>query len=84
MCPVPALTDTDLAELHRLLREIPLKAIEVNADSALFPPNWLFSWRWDKGKKKPKQKKKRAGEEDQGEEDTPNGVKFLALVGVEH
>lgn len=41
-----------LADLHRLLREVPLKAIEVNADSSMFPDDWLFQHRWDKGKKK--------------------------------
>lgn len=61
MCPVPALTDVEVADLHRLLREVPSRAIEVNADSSLFPDDWLFRWRWDKGKKKSKGKKKEKG-----------------------
>lgn len=82
LCPVPALTEHDLSELHRLLREIPLKAIEVNADSSLFPDSWLFRFRWDKGKKKPKGKKIKA-EVEGGEEDSKPGVpQFLLLVGA--
>jgi formamidopyrimidine-DNA glycosylase len=51
----------EVADLHRLLREVPSRAIEVNADSSLFPDDWLFRWRWDKGKKKSKGKKKEKG-----------------------
>lgn len=58
MCPVPALTDLEVTDLHRLLHEVPSRAIEVNADSSLFPDDWLFRWRWDKGKTKGKGKKK--------------------------
>ncbi|WOO80739.1 Formamidopyrimidine-DNA glycosylase [Vanrija pseudolonga] len=79
MCPVNLLTDHDVSELHRLLREIPVKAIEVNADSEQFPEDWLFRWRWDKGKK-PKAKKAKGESQDAEEEDVkPKGIEFLAL-----
>lgn len=76
--PVPDLEEQQIIALHRLLREVPLKACEVNADSSQFPVNWLFRWRWGKGGKK---KKKVAVKS------TAAGVKvetasFLALVGV--
>lgn len=81
MCPVNLLTDHDVSELHRLLREIPVKAIAVNADSNQFPEDWLFRWRWDKGKK-PKAKKAKGESQDAEEEDVkPKGIEFLALVG---
>lgn len=64
-----------MAELHRLLRDVPLKACEVNADSSLFPPNWLFKWRWGKGGKK-KKKATTAGNGDIKVEQPA----FLALV----
>lgn len=77
-CPVPALTDAEIGELHRLLREIPMRAIEVNADSTQFPDDWLFRWRWDKGKKKPKAKKKDVKAESQGTLDS-----FVAVTESE-
>lgn len=75
--PVQDLEDAQVAELHRLLRDIPLKACEVNADSALFPTNWLFKWRWSKGGRK----KKKATSSTNGDGDVKvERPAFLALV----
>lgn len=71
------MSESEVAELHRHLRDIPLRAIEVNADSELFPDNWLFRWRWDKGRKAGKAKKKAVKDE----EDVKPALEFLALVG---
>lgn len=73
--PVQDLEDSQVAELHRFLRDVPLKACEVNADSALFPANWLFKWRWGKGGKK----KKKAASSSNGEVKIEQPA-FLALV----
>ncbi|ORX35329.1 Formamidopyrimidine-DNA glycosylase H2TH domain-domain-containing protein [Kockovaella imperatae] len=52
-CPVQELTEDQIGELHKQIRAVPEKAVEVNADSMRFPEDWLFRWRWDKGKKQP-------------------------------
>jgi hypothetical protein len=62
---------------------VPLKAVEVNADSHQFPEDWLFRWRWSKGKKQAKgSKKSKKVEEEEGSADglRPAGKDFLALV----
>jgi hypothetical protein len=46
-----------MKELYKWVEEVPRKAVEVNADDKLFPEDWLFKHRWDKGKKKKKPKK---------------------------
>ncbi|KAJ2810440.1 hypothetical protein FBU31_007993, partial [Coemansia sp. 'formosensis'] len=35
--------------LHQL-KDVCNKAVEVNAESKLFPKDWLFHYRWSKGK----------------------------------
>jgi formamidopyrimidine-DNA glycosylase len=57
-CPVPALSSDDLERLHHWIREIPLTAVKVNAMHGKFPDNWLFRWRWGKGKKQENRVKK--------------------------
>lgn len=79
MCPVPALTEAELIDLHRQLREVPLTAVKVNADSHQFPEDWLFRWRWGKGKKKAREKKKVAAE-DETEVDVKPALEYLSLV----
>lgn len=44
-----------LAELHAQIRAITLAAVTVDADAERFPDNWLFKFRWGKGKKKGKE-----------------------------
>lgn len=58
----------------------------MNADSRQFPDDWLFRWRWSKGKKQAKGKKKKDDEaggsdaEGEGGDLKPKGLDFLALV----
>lgn len=73
--PVQDLDETQVADLHRYLREVPLKACEVNADSKQFPSNWLFKHRWGKGKKK---RRKAAASTEGNTKAKP--AAFLALV----
>ncbi|BEI87551.1 uncharacterized protein CcaverHIS019_0102690 [Cutaneotrichosporon cavernicola] len=56
-CRVPELNDVQVADIHRLLREICVKALDVDGDWKRFPTNWLFFYRWDRGKKKTYKKK---------------------------
>jgi formamidopyrimidine-DNA glycosylase len=91
---VPLLLPAQVDDLHRLLNEVCTKAIAVNADAGMFPDDWLFRWRWDKGKKKTKKSKAGAKgkklELDAEEleevlettEQNPKGLKFLALVCI--
>jgi formamidopyrimidine-DNA glycosylase len=82
-CPTPALSEQNLKDLHHQLHAVPSKAVEVNADSKQFPEDWLFRWRWSKGKKQTKgTKKSKKVEEDDGSADElkPAGKDFLALV----
>ncbi|GMK59624.1 hypothetical protein CspeluHIS016_0802300 [Cutaneotrichosporon spelunceum] len=65
MCHVPDLTDVQVADIHRLLREICVKALDVDGDWKRFPTNWLFFYRWDRGKKKT-HKKETKTEHEQG------------------
>ncbi|WVQ78646.1 formamidopyrimidine-DNA glycosylase [Cryptococcus sp. DSM 104549] len=90
-CPVPALSDQNIIDLHHQLRAVPLLAVSVNADSKQFPEDWLFRWRWGKGTTQKKQiekngkakgkggrVKKEEGDE-AGEDVLPEGKEFLAL-----
>ena len=57
----------------------------MNADSKQFPEDWLFRWRWSKGKKQAKGSKKKKlvkGSDEEASEDElkPAGKDFLALV----
>ncbi|KAJ3169843.1 hypothetical protein HDU88_000483 [Geranomyces variabilis] len=45
-----ALTDEEVAALHRELHNVIATAVAVNADSAKFPEGWLFHQRWGKGR----------------------------------
>lgn len=87
-CPVPNLSEQNVEDLHFQIRNIPLTAVGVNADSKHFPEDWLFRWRWGKGKKQTTQAKKAkelqealeaAGSEDE-EDIKPKGKSFLELV----
>lgn len=102
--PIPSLTEENLQTLHHWIRKVPEVAVGVNADSKFFPEDWLFRWRWGKGKKHDAMAKKaKAGlkgswdppvevkkegrggggggdDENGGEDITPQGVAFLALV----
>jgi hypothetical protein len=86
-CPAPALSEQNLKDLHHQLHAVPTKAVEVNADSRQFPEDWLFRWRWSKGKKQAKGSKKKKvienGSDEEASEDElkPAGKDFLALVG---
>ncbi|KAM6498351.1 AtMMH-1 [Amanita muscaria] len=46
------LTDDQLNALHNHITDVCSTAVAVNADSQQFPENWLFRYRWGKGKKK--------------------------------
>lgn len=50
-CPVPLLSSSDVERLHHWIRRVPEIAVSVNADSRKFPADWLFRWRWGKGRK---------------------------------
>ena len=54
---MPDLTEDQVAELHRQIHVIPTKAVEVNANHKMFPEDWLFRWRWSKGKKQARGRK---------------------------
>ncbi|KZP15254.1 AtMMH-1 [Athelia psychrophila] len=45
------LTEAHLAALHLQTSEVCRIAVEANADDEKYPDNWLFKWRWGKGKK---------------------------------
>jgi len=94
-CPVPNLSEQNVKNLHFQIRNIPLTAVGVNADSQQFPEDWLFRWRWGKGKKKTPQAKKAkalqdaleaAGSDDE-DDVKPAGksvriwLRFLSLMG---
>jgi hypothetical protein len=71
--------------LWHWIREIPLTAVAVNADHMHFPDNWLFRYRWGKGKKQIKRAanaKAKVESEDEEEDVKPNGKSFLALVSL--
>ncbi|EIW68961.1 hypothetical protein TREMEDRAFT_15463, partial [Tremella mesenterica DSM 1558] len=85
-CPIPHLSEKDVENLHQWIRKVPLMAVEVNADSLQFPDNWLFRWRWGKGKKvkvakgrKVKEESVEGGQPPGTEDVKPKDVEFLAL-----
>ncbi|TPX66884.1 hypothetical protein SpCBS45565_g04173 [Spizellomyces sp. 'palustris'] len=45
-----SLTDAELAALHDQLSFVIKTAVAVNADSNKFPTDWLFHYRWGKGR----------------------------------
>jgi len=46
-----SLSEEQIQALHEQIRDICTFAVKVNADASRFPDNWLFRYRWDKGKK---------------------------------
>ncbi|KAF7986196.1 hypothetical protein HWV62_38614 [Athelia sp. TMB] len=46
-----SLTDAQVAALHLQTSEVCRIAVEAKADDEKYPENWLFKWRWGKGKK---------------------------------
>lgn len=48
------LTDAEICELHKALKDVPATAVAAEADSEKFPPDWLFHVRWGGPKKSPK------------------------------
>lgn len=48
--PANTLELEELTKLHAKIIAVCQQAIELNADSSLFPENWLFKHRWNKGK----------------------------------
>ncbi|EAL17927.1 hypothetical protein CNBL0530 [Cryptococcus deneoformans B-3501A] len=85
-CPIPALSEQNIRDLHHQLRAVPLTAISVNADSKLFPSDWLFRWRWSKGttqkkqmEKDKKSKGKKVVDGEGGEDVEPEDKEFLEL-----
>ena len=57
--------------------------MDANADHNRFPVDWLFRWRWGKGKKASKGKKKGAEiDGDVSDSVQPKSMPFLALVSV--
>ena len=49
-----SLTDDEIQRLHEAIKQVPAAAVEAEADSEKFPPDWLFHVRWDGKKKNPK------------------------------
>ncbi len=40
------LSETDARAIHRVMKRVVRKAVEVDADDSRFPPGWLFHVRW--------------------------------------
>ncbi|GAA6022820.1 hypothetical protein JCM11491_006420 [Sporobolomyces phaffii] len=49
--PASALSVDQLGEIHRQITIVTNTAVSVDADASRFPTTWLFSARWNKGKK---------------------------------
>ncbi|KAI5477790.1 hypothetical protein MNV49_005874 [Pseudohyphozyma bogoriensis] len=49
--PSSALSSTEVQTLHDNIRDVVVTATDVDAEASLFPKHWLFSSRWNKGKK---------------------------------
>ncbi|KAL0950635.1 hypothetical protein HGRIS_007424 [Hohenbuehelia grisea] len=45
------LSTEQLVAIHTQISEVCRQAVAVNADDSKFPENWLFKYRWGKGKK---------------------------------
>ncbi|KAJ9115327.1 hypothetical protein QFC24_007036 [Naganishia onofrii] len=80
--PVALLTDVQVRELWRCMLQVVKVAVDVNADHSKFPKDWLFSWRWSKGKKDKNRKMK---DTEQGGMRLPDGssatLKFITVGG---
>jgi formamidopyrimidine-DNA glycosylase len=46
-----SLSENQIRALHQQIRYVCTFAVEVNADATKCPDNWLFKYRWGKGKK---------------------------------
>ncbi|KAI0252709.1 hypothetical protein BJV78DRAFT_1124215, partial [Lactifluus subvellereus] len=46
-----SLSEEQIQALHQQIRHVCTFAVEVNADDSRFPDDWLFKYRWGKGKK---------------------------------
>ncbi|GAA5852913.1 hypothetical protein JCM3766R1_004894 [Sporobolomyces carnicolor] len=49
--PASALSDDQFVVLHAQIQNVTNTAVAVDADASRFPSTWLFSARWNKGKK---------------------------------
>ena len=49
-----SLTDSQIQQLHEAIGQVPEAAVEAEADSEKFPPDWLFHVRWEGKRKNPK------------------------------
>ncbi|KAJ9106428.1 hypothetical protein QFC21_001574 [Naganishia friedmannii] len=80
--PVRLLTDEQVAELWRCMLDVVRIAVDVNADHSKFPKDWLFSWRWSKGKK---DKNRKVKDTETGGMRLPDGssatLKFITVGG---
>lgn len=81
-CPVPLLTPTQIRDMHFQLQNVCQTAVDAYSEHSKFPENWLFRWRWSKGKKQERGAKKVKGVDSDPEvEDLKSsGKDFLALV----
>ncbi|KAN0138528.1 AtMMH-1 [Lactarius tabidus] len=46
-----SLSESQIRALHQQIKHVCTFAVEVNADDTKFPDDWLFKYRWGKGKK---------------------------------
>ena len=68
--------------MHFQLQHVCQTAVDAYSEHSKFPENWLFRWRWSKGKKQEKGAKKVKDAESEPEEGDlkPKSKDFLALV----
>lgn len=76
------MTAEQIRDMHYQLQNVCQTAVDAYSEHSKFPENWLFRWRWSKGKKQEKgaKKVKDAESETEGEDTKPNGKDFLTLV----
>lgn len=78
------LSETQVKKIHAVLLSVCAKACDVRADYRHFPRNWLFHYRWGKGKSAARMAE-RLGKEDAKVSDAalPNGmpIKFMQVGG---